>query len=119
MVSYGSTVYCTILSVSYLLIIILLRKTLKQMNAFGDFNHEQKKVIKQFALFVLAFFLKLVLQLIYSIGFHNARWSVFTYDIIEVFGHILITFLPISYMIYCHHVTYKSQLAQEEADSYD
>ena len=46
MVSFGLIVFCSILSIAYVTIIIVLKHTLKRMNEFGDFNDEQKTVIR-------------------------------------------------------------------------
>ena len=57
-------------------------------------------------LFGFAFMIKLILQVIYLLGAQKFHWSELTYVIMEVIGHCVVDLLPISYMIYCHHVTY-------------
>lgn len=91
---------------SYISIICLLRRTLKKMNDFGDFDQEQKKVIWQFAFFVFSFGLKLLVQIIYIIGDDYYNWTTFTYVVIEVVTVYFIGFLPLAYMVMCHHMTY-------------
>ena len=103
-------VFYSVLSISYAIIIILLYRTLKQMNEFGDFNQEQLTVIYQFACFFFAYAFKLAIQVFYIVGDNHYDISTFTYAVACVIDHCVVDFFPIAYLVYCHYSTYIKQV---------
>ena len=66
----------------------------------------------QFFVFLLAFFAKLLIQLIYVLG-SGHDWSYFTYYFMESASHIVVSILPVTFMLYSHHKTYRMQPEDE------
>ena len=66
-----SIVIYSLLTICYIFIIVFLHRTLKKMNEFGDFNKAQKSVILQFALFLFAFAVNLLIEVLYFSSVYN------------------------------------------------
>jgi len=95
--------FYTILAISYGVIIMILRRTLKKLDDYGNFRTEQTTVIRQFGFFAIAFTLKLAVQVIYIIGGNFYDWTSFTYVMIEVMSYFFVDFMPVAFMVHCHH----------------
>ena len=113
-VSYVYMISYAILTISYTLIIIYLCMTLRRMSNFGDFSEQHRDILLQFLIFLFAFFAKLSLQAAFLIGAKH-DWEDYAYYMMQICSHILVDVMPVTYMLYCHHKTYK--ITPEEAVS--
>ena len=76
------------------------------MSNFGDFSEQHRDILIQFLVFLLAFVCKLGLQASFLIG-ASLDWSDYTYYIMQISSYILVDCMPITYMLYSHHKTYR------------
>ena len=72
----------------------------------GNFKEENRNILTQFVCFLIAFLSKLILQGLIIYGSKN-DWSDYAFNLMEVTIHILIDIIPVTYMLYCHHKTYR------------
>ena len=86
------------------------------MLGIGNFKEENKNILTQFVCFLIAFLSKLILQGLFIYGDNN-DWSDYAFNLMEVTFHILIDIIPITYMLYCHHKTYRRLAADKNNES--
>ena len=113
-VSYAFIIDYLILTISYCGIIIYLCKTLQRMSNFGDFSEQHRDILIQFLVFLMAFISKLILQALFLIGAHF-DWDSYTYYMMQIVSFIFVDIMPVTYMLYSHHKTYK--ISPEESMS--
>ena len=105
-VSYTFIASYIMLTTVYVVTICYLCVTLKKMSTFGDFSKEQRDILLQFLVFLLAFIAKLSLQALFFLGDHE-NWTALAYSYMQCISHLFVDIMPVTYMLYSHRRTYR------------
>lgn len=93
------------LCISYTVVIVQLRNVIQNMKQ--HFKREYHKIMLQFIFFDLAFFSAILLQILFFAGERFFGWNHFTFTILQGTFDIPVVIVPISFMLYSHHSTFK------------
>ena len=112
--AFAYTCFYFVLLVTYSITLYHLNWTLTRMNDFSSCREAKKEVITQFSFFLVAFIIQLLAQVPIFIGRNWGNcWSIYTYLLIEASIHYVLDFIPISYMLYCHHKAFMIQFSSQ------
>ena len=103
----------SILLCVYTTIICVLGQTLHRRRSF--FTEEYRYIILQFMFFEAAFIIKILLQVLLALS-KTQEWDFFAYDLMQAISYLLVDVLPVSFMLYSHHKTFKKELIEKKEE---
>ena len=101
----------TTVTVTYIVIICMLIRTLNKVKDF--FKREYRIIVWQFVLFLLGDLSVLILQGAFMYG-DMENWTDFTYTLMQACSHFTLDIVPVAFMIYCHHRTFSNEAEVHE-----
>ena len=87
-----------------------LIRLLNTLSTRGNSFHQQKKsVLLQFIFFEIAFATQVIFQVVIDFSLNNII-SDYYYAIAQAAVHLIHNFMPMMFMLYCHHLTFKAEI---------
>ena len=65
--------------------------------------------------FEAAFIIKILLQVLLALS-KTKEWDFFLYDLMQAISYLLVDVLPVSFMLYSHHKTFKKELIEKKQE---
>ena len=103
------TIWYTLVTILYIMVICFLVKQLNKINE-SDLQHEKMSIIRQFAMF-LAGYVAWTIYIIIEV-FNTRDNALFVDSIIHAVAVVLWDVVPITYMLFVHHRTFRSMMHQ-------
>ena len=101
----------SVLLICYTLTMFLLFRTLRRLSKERmDVKSTRNEVLAQFSVFLLAFLIKLLVQAITLASDVDYTESIFLLSVSEVMQHYFLNFLPVFFMLVCHHRSFRTNV---------